>query len=313
MKRLPILVAIIAFLCALAMTMQKLVRPEVDMRFHNRLMRRNFWREATRGLTESMRFAYWRFVCRLYGIRPMAGGSSAVKTFGATLTWNGTAIAEVINFGMPGIKTTMIDVSNEDSANAFKEYIAGMHDGGQLALECNLLVSDTNGQIAMEVDALAGTARSVVITFSGGTSTWTATCLCSDWQPSGVLDGQLKVAMTLKVTGKPVLAITASANATTIAYEDSVGVKTSLPVFAGGTYLYTVTINTASTYIKVTVTDATAATIVATALGINWNLTTGVQSGEIVVGAAATTTLLTVAVTDTGKVAKTYQIYVVRP
>jgi hypothetical protein len=244
--------------------------------------------------------------------------TAAVKVFGTTFTWNAVAIAELTQIGFPGIDTTMIDVSSEDSDDAFREYIAGMHDGGELTLEGNFIKGDTTGQIAFLNDAIAGTARTGVITLQGG-GTWTFTGLCKSVKPGGDLDGQQTISFTVKVSGKPVLALTASADATTIAYEDSVGVKTSLPVFASATYgPYTVTVDTASTYIKVTVTDGTAATITAQATiagtaGPVYNLTTAVQSGQIAIGDAATTTLLTIICTDSGEIPVTYTIYVVRP
>ena len=238
--------------------------------------------------------------------------TAAVKAFGATLQWNSQTVAELTDIGMPGIKTTSIDVSNEQSTGAFREFIAGMHDGGSVAVKGNWILGDTNGQVAMAADAAAGTKRTVVIT--GVSFTWTFTAFLTDFQPAGALDREFNFTATMKVSGQPVLGVTASADATTIAYEDSVGVKTSLPVFASSTYgPYTVTVATASTYIKITVTDATAVTIVATALGVAWNLTTAVESGQIIVGAAGTTTTLTIVVTDSGKVSKTYTVYVVRP
>jgi hypothetical protein len=245
--------------------------------------------------------------------------TSAIKAFGSTLTWNLVVVAEVTSLGLPQQKTTAIEVTNESSANAFREFIAGLHDGGEVNVGFNFIPGDTTGQVAMATDFAAGTVRTAVLTMTTAAATFTFSAFLTSFGLSGDLDGQLKGEATMRITGKPVLAITASADATTIAYEDSVGAKTSLPVFAPATYgPYTVTIATASTYIMVTVTDATAAEITAQAqiAGVDgpvWNLTTAVQSGQIIVGAAVTSTKLTITVKDTGKVTKSYIIYVVRP
>jgi len=62
----------------------------------------------------------------------------------------------------------------------------------------------------------------------------------------------------------------------------------------------------------VTVTDATAATITAVALGVTWNLTSGVASGDILITDASVTDLV-ITVTDTGKVPVVYTFHIVTP
>jgi predicted secreted protein len=238
--------------------------------------------------------------------------TSAVASYGLTLQWNGQPLAEVRNVSGPGMSFDSIDVTHYTSANQMKEYIAGFGDGGDVGIEANFIAGDTAGQVAFITDAFAKTARQVIITHTAGIS-WTFTAVVSKLDFTSPMDAQLGFTATLKVSGYPTLGITASADITTIAYVDSAGAKTSLPVWTDHIYAYSLTIDTASTWVKLTVTDATAATIVASCLGVTHNLTTAVQSGQITVGAAGTTTPLTVTATDTGKVPKTYTIQVVRP
>ncbi len=244
--------------------------------------------------------------------------SSAIAGHGTTLQRDGNTIAELTRITPPRPKAETIDVSNFASPSYYREFKRGFIDGGEVGIEGNYISGDTDGQIGLETDRDAGTVQDFIITLIDGT-TCTFTAIVMDCGPSDIsYDGKVGFSASLKACGKPVWAVTLSVDATTIAYEDSVGAKTSLPVWVATTYLYTVTINTASTYIKLTVTDATAATIKAQAFpagvaGPEYNLTTAVQSGQIAVGAAATTTKLTVTVTDTAKSPKTYTIYVVRP
>jgi hypothetical protein len=240
--------------------------------------------------------------------------TSALQAFSGSLTWNGNPVAEITDLGLPKQKVGSVRVTNEDSPNAAEEYIPGLVEGGEVSIKFNFIPGDTLGQVAMATDFHARVKRTVVITKAGGLITWTFTAHLTAFDAEGKLDGEINGSATMKISGIPVLAYSASADITTIAYEDSVGAKTSLPVFASATYgPYTVTIATASTYIKVTVTDATAATITAEALGVVHPLTTAVQSGQIIVGAAGTTTLLTITAIDTDQTAKVYTIYVVRP
>ena len=137
--------------------------------------------------------------------------TSAVRLFGSTFKWNGVAIAESVEIGFPGINTEIIDVSSEDSTSAFREFIAGMHDGGEFTVDANFIKGDTTGQVALMTDAAAGTARTAIITLYGG-ATWTVTAICTKVQPSGGMTEQQKISFAFKVTGVPVFAATASAS-----------------------------------------------------------------------------------------------------
>jgi hypothetical protein len=242
------------------------------------------------------------------------GASQAIPGYGTVLTMGGNPVAELTSITPPVPKADSIDTSNFSSPNHYREAIGGFIDAGEATLEGNYIGGDTLGQVAMMAARDTGTPQAFIITLVDGT-TCAFTAVVLEAGPATInFDGKVNFSARLKVSGASAWTVTLSANITALTYEDSVGVKTSLPVFAAGTLgPYTVTINTASGYVKVTVTQATATTIIAECLGVQHNLTTTVQSGQITVGAAATTTLLTITVTDTGKAPKTYTIYVVRP
>jgi predicted secreted protein len=252
------------------------------------------------------------FFIKKINYRRITMTTAAIAGYGTTLKRDGNAIAELTSISGPSKARDTIDVTNFGSPDTYREFIAGMKDGGEVGIEGNFIASDTDGQVGLDTDFEAGTIQDFIITFPDST-TWTFTAIVTKFETTDTFDGKVGFSASLKVSGKPTLGVTLSADITTIAYEDSVGAKTSLPVWVATTYLYTVTINTASTYIKLTVTDATAASIIAECGGVEYSLTTTVQSGQITVGAAATTTLLTVTVKDTAKSPKTYTIYVVRP
>ena len=164
----------------------------------------------------------------------------------------------------------------------------------------------------LDEDYEAGTVQTFIMTFVNGT-TWTFNAVVKDLGTDTPFDGKVGFSATLKVSGKPVLGVMLSDFLSGMDFEDSVGVKTSIPALADDTYTYSLTIDTDSSYVKITVTQEAAVTIVASCLGVSHNLTTGVQSGEIAVGDTNTTTLLTVTASDTGKSPRVYTIYVVRP
>jgi hypothetical protein len=246
--------------------------------------------------------------------------TAAIKSYGATLKIGAVTVGEILNFGDIVSKLNTKDVSAHDSGGIEQKIPVGVFRIDPVTFELNTLVADA-GQVALYA-AYAGRTKSTFTVTAPPeiTATWVFDGYVTVWDDGlGGEPDSMTRKVTIDVTGGSVIAIGASADATTIAYSDSVGVKTSLPVFASATYgPYTLTVNTASGYVLVTVTDATAVAITAQATiagvaGVVWNLTTAVQSGQIVIGAAATTTLLTITVKDSGKVLKTYIIYVVRP
>jgi len=238
-------------------------------------------------------------------------GSSA---YGATFNWDGVDIAALRSAGDISGSVDTIDLTHHDSADAFREFVAGLRDGGEVSIEGSFYSGDTTGQIALHTDYQAGSTKEIIIT--GPTSeayTWTADAICTSFDLTHPHDAEIGFSATFKITGKPVLAVTASANSSALSFVDSVGAKTPIPAYAAGTYIYTLTIANASGWVKVTTTHATAATIIATALGVAHVLATTVQSEQITVGAADTVTTLTIDYTDTGKVTKRYTIYIQRP
>jgi len=189
--------------------------------------------------------------------------ATGLSAFGATLAWNGTAIAEILNISGPNIKVDMIDMTSHDSASAFREFVAGLRDGGEVAIEGNFIPGDTDGIIAFITDLQAGTKREVIITGpTAAAFTWTFDALGTDFSPTAPHDGKLGFTATLKVTGVPTLGVT---------YEDqlsalSVTTATLVPAFGAAVYSYTA--NTTGTSVTVTPTCAGADSIEVWADGV---------------------------------------------
>lgn len=241
--------------------------------------------------------------------------TQAVASYGSVLKWNNVALAEITDIAGPGISFDTIGVTSYSSPNAFKEFIAGFGDGGEVTIEGNFISGDTTGQIAFITDAFAKTIREVIITDPADSATeWTFDALVTALEFRRPLEEQLGFTATLKISGVPSLGITYSAGISALAgIEENGGASLTLvPTFATGTYLYTTTVNTASTWIKLTVTAASH-TITASWNGSETTLTSGVQSGELALGAAGTVTKFTIKVKESQKVAKEYIIYVTRP
>jgi predicted secreted protein len=239
--------------------------------------------------------------------------------YGTVLTVAGNPIAELSDIGWTGEKADTIDVTTHDSANGFKEFIGALRDGGELTIKGNWYPGDTNGQMILNTHFLVHTVGAYVLTFPAAmAATMTCSAFVTAWDPNpGAVAGKVDFTATMKITGKPTIGVTLSAGANPLAgIEENAGAALLFdPTFAIGTFAYGTLVNTASTWIKLTVTAA-AHTITITTPDLNslsQNVASGVQSAAITLGAADTLTRVVVTVQEVNKVAKTYTFWVSRP
>ncbi len=132
--------------------------------------------------------------------------ASGLNAFGSTLKWNGTALAELTNISGPNISVDTVEVTSHDSTSAFREFVPGLRDGGEVAVEGNFIFGNTGGQRALVTDATSGSAREVIIIGPTGSSfKWTFNAICTGLEFNYPHDGKLGFSSKFKVTGVPVL------------------------------------------------------------------------------------------------------------
>ena len=134
----------------------------------------------------------------------MTASTTPQVAYGTIVTWNAHDIGHMMDIGYSGISLEPIDLSNHDSTSFFKEYGAGMLDGGELTISLRFIPGDTTGQKYFLADLKARTERQVIITLPDST-TWTFDAL-----PTGFNDfvfnyeGSIDASIKMKVTGVPV-------------------------------------------------------------------------------------------------------------
>jgi hypothetical protein len=234
--------------------------------------------------------------------------TSAIAAHGVTLTRNGNTIAEIVDVDGIEIKRDMIDVTSLNPTADYREFIPGLIDGGEVKLSGNFLAGDTNGQIGLMTDLENGTLQTFVLTFPTAiTATWTFYAYVTALSVGGFKPNE-KVPFTasMKISGQPTLAITASTGLTTpffVISESAVVV----PAASGSVYDYVATVLTGVS--SVTVTPTASAGVIK----VNGStVATGVPSSAISLGSAGSVTTITVTVTETGKTTKTYTIRLAR-
>lgn len=232
--------------------------------------------------------------------------SDAKSGLGTTISWAGTAIADVIKIGGVEISADPQEVTNLDSTA--KEYISGVPDGGEVTIEGSFYPGDTNGQVVLR-NAVGGAAGAVVITFpTAFAASWSFDAIVTKFATGDVeVEGGLPFSASLKITGVATLSITASTGLTTPFFTMSQSAVIS-PAASGSVYDYVATVLTGVASLTITPTAS------AGVITVNGNVVaTGVASSAITLGSAGSVTTVTVVVTETGKMPKTYTIRVVRP
>jgi len=242
--------------------------------------------------------------------------TSAIVSRGVVLKIDGVPIAQCTNIGGVEITRRTIEVFEHDAAGGYAEFLGGIKETTELNLEFDFYSSDV-GQDDLYDAVEDGAAHAFIITFPTAiTATWSFNAVVTKFKVGDFLvEDVLKGSATLKITGVPTLAITASTGAATLTgIEENAGVALIFhPAYAIGTFLYVINVNTASDWVKLTVTAAAHTIKCSIDDATETTLTTGVQSGELAIGAAATVTKIEIRCYEAAKTDKAYVLYIQRP
>jgi predicted secreted protein len=121
---------------------------------------------------------------------------------------NYTTIAEVLSITGPSIALQTIDVTNHDSTNKAREFIAGLIDAGSVTFDINYQpAAATHGNTTGLLFLLTSRVkRNFKVVFpDGGSTTWILPGFVTKFAPSEPVDAQLKASIEIKFTGMPTL------------------------------------------------------------------------------------------------------------
>ncbi len=138
----------------------------------------------------------------------MSGALAAFGTFlkigdgGGPETF--TTIAEVTDLGGPKLKRDTIDVTNHSSSGKWREFLAGLKDGGTVSMKLNFIPtnathSPTTGLLN---DFDDGTLRNFKLYFTdAGPTIASFAAIVTSFEPAEPVDGALTADSELKVSG----------------------------------------------------------------------------------------------------------------
>lgn len=133
----------------------------------------------------------------------MAGSSA----FGTSLSIdNGVSdIANLTNIGGLNVSVDTIDTSTHESADAYKEYVAGMLDAGEVAIAGNVSTAANANIIKTAMETRA--ECDCIITYPTTPAiTWTFDGLITGFEMDAPHDGKIGFSGSIKATGKPTIA-----------------------------------------------------------------------------------------------------------
>jgi predicted secreted protein len=116
---------------------------------------------------------------------------------GGTGTQSYTTIAEVLDIDGPSQAREQIEVTSH-SSDGWREYIAGLRDGGEVSFPVNMVPADQDDLRALFDDGTTGTFK--IVYPNGWKDTFTA--IVTDWSTKSPVDGAVTDEIKLKISGE---------------------------------------------------------------------------------------------------------------
>lgn len=108
-------------------------------------------------------------------------------------------IGEITKLSPPNEKADVLDASNFDSPNGYKEFVLGLTDPGELKFDMNLVPGSASETLLLAAK-ISRTAYAAKITFPAG-QIWQFQLLITDYAPDAPVDKIMTCSVTGKVSG----------------------------------------------------------------------------------------------------------------
>ncbi|MFE8962165.1 phage tail tube protein [Streptomyces iakyrus] len=129
-----------------------------------------------------------------------AFGTQLQRGDGATPTETFTAIANVTDITPPGLERETLDVTSHGSPDAWREFIGGLKDGGEVEIEINYDPREHDGLIADFEDK---DPRNYKVVWPDNLGSWAFKAVMKGFEAEAPHDDKLAASCTFKVSGKP--------------------------------------------------------------------------------------------------------------
>jgi predicted secreted protein len=114
-----------------------------------------------------------------------------------------TPVAEITSIKPPSVTRDVIDATNSDSPDKWREHIPGLKDGGEVSFEGNFIPSGAStGQLILASANDAAIAFKIEWPDSPPT-VWEFQGFVTAFEPDASFDDKMTFSSTIKVSGKP--------------------------------------------------------------------------------------------------------------
>lgn len=132
------------------------------------------------------------------------------RSVGTKFNIDSTAVGGLTSIGGVEVSAETTDVTALDNTTGYKEYLGGFKDGGEVPLE-GFLDGEDAGQEAMYAAMEDQEVHQFSVVFPATIGkTWTFPGVVTKFATSAALNDGIKYSASVKVTGKPTLAKSAS-------------------------------------------------------------------------------------------------------
>lgn len=125
------------------------------------------------------------------------GASLLIATIAAPTVY--VPLAEVTSITPPPMTRDIIDATHMDSPDGWREFIAGLKDGGELSLAINFVPGGATDLRLIEMQTESAPSP-IKIRFPGG-SEWGFDAFCTGYTPNVPVEDKMTAEATFKVTG----------------------------------------------------------------------------------------------------------------
>lgn len=115
-----------------------------------------------------------------------------------------TTVAEVTNLSGPGMSRDTVDVTHMGTPDAFREFIAGLADPGEITLDVNFLPADSShGDMLNDFNNRVVRNYRLIWPHTGNPQ-WQITGVMTGFETTAPIDDKISATFTIKVTERPV-------------------------------------------------------------------------------------------------------------
>lgn len=120
---------------------------------------------------------------------------------GTLLKQGSETIGQVFNITGPGATTETLDVSDHDTADAWREFVASFIDGGEVTIELHYDPELASHRLLYALQHARTVDEYSMVFPDAGATTPSFNALCTNVEPGAPSDGKLTLSATFKVSG----------------------------------------------------------------------------------------------------------------